>query len=66
MSEFVMAARMAGFNPAMEAAIQTLHATAVWRRGWMAGSSPAMTSGGATLAPQHEGVISGRPELIVI
>ncbi|QIG51719.1 hypothetical protein G5V57_30800 [Nordella sp. HKS 07] len=31
---------MAGFNPAMEAAIQSIHATAVRRLVWMAGSKP--------------------------
>jgi len=30
---------------ALEAAIQTIRATVRWRRDWMAGSSPAMTSG---------------------
>jgi hypothetical protein len=41
---------MAGFNPAMEAAIQVFHATAVWSRGWMAGSGPAMTNWGSFAA----------------
>src|SRR5438874_4269839 len=31
---------------ALEAAIQAFRAAAVWRRVWMAGSGPAMTSGG--------------------
>jgi hypothetical protein len=41
-----MAARMAGFNPAMEAAIQPFYATPVWRRDWMAGSRPGHDGAG--------------------
>jgi hypothetical protein len=40
-----MAARMAGFNPAMEAAIQPFRETAEWRQAWMAGSKPGHDEG---------------------
>ena len=54
-----MAARMAGFNPAMEAAIQPIRRAVVTRRVWMAGSGPGHDElGRATLALQHEGVLS--------
>ena len=38
---------MAGLDPA----IQTQRQTAAWLMNWMAGSSPAMTSGGSFAGP---------------
>src|SRR6476469_7299723 len=65
LTQLVMAARMAGFNPAMEAAIQPLHTTSPHNNcmacDWMAGSSPAMTNYIDALSPPGEVKEARRP-----